>query len=156
MQQLLDRIAVEPEVSVGNIMRPVGARIRPDATARQAAAILAYYDTTNLPVVERGDGRVVGVLSASDILHLRTHEERDTGDGAEQPVRSLPDAILDTVRVREIMLPVLFSVEPTASLCELADLIERTGTDRVLVVADGRLCGVVTTTDLLRAYSTTT
>jgi CBS domain-containing protein len=153
MQMLIDRVAARPGLFVADIMCLPAARIRPDATARQGAALLAYYGVTTVPVVERM-GRVVGVLAAGDILHLRARETPGTTGPGTAAGECLPDAILDGYRVEEIMLPVLFSVSPDASVAEVAELMERTGTDRVIVADDGVLRGTVTTTDLLRALST--
>jgi CBS domain-containing protein len=155
MEMLLDRADVTADVLVGDIMSTTVVKVMPQATARQAAAVLAYYGLTSIPVVERR-GRVVGVLSASDILHLRAREQpggRDSEPGEPKPKPCSADSILDCYTVREIMLPVVFSVAPTASIAELAHLVERTGTDRVLVVAGGQLAGIVTTTDLIRALT---
>jgi CBS domain-containing protein len=142
MHMLLNRAEVIPNLHVSDIMRPGVVKIRPDTSARQAAAQLAYYDLTRAPVVGR-DGRLAGVVSVHDILHLRTRKA-EADDGAIE-------GILDDYRVDEIMLPVLFSVEPTTSLADLAYLFERTGTDSVPVVEGGQLLGMVRTVDLLRA-----
>jgi CBS domain-containing protein len=134
-------------------MTPCVIRVAPDATARQGAAKLAYYGLTSVPVVEPS-GRVVGVLSASDVLHLRVRPTPANGDGGNgQDAPRFGESTLDTTRVREIMLPVLFSIAPTASLAELAHLVEETGAERVVVSENGQLAGLVTTTDLLRALA---
>lgn len=55
--------------------------------------------------------------------------------------------------VRDIMTAIHFSVEPDASLGELADLMVRGRIHRALVVQDGELRGIVTTFDVLKAVS---
>jgi CBS-domain-containing membrane protein len=150
MPMLLDRAEVTSDVMVRDIMCPSVVRIRADATARQGAAALAYYGLTSLPVADRA-GRVLGILSAGDILHLRLREPQP-GDGASAtPDPRFDTNSLDETPVHSIMLPVLFRIESTASLAELAHLFETTGADRVVVEAEGWLAGIVTTTDLLRA-----
>jgi len=148
MQTLMHRAATAPIDRVSLAMGAARPWIRPEATAREAAAMLAYFGATSLPVADRG-GRLAGIVSAADILHLQDREP-----GRDQPgCRATSTDALDRNRVREIMMPALFTVTPDATLSELADLLRASGTDRVLVVEDGVLRGIVTATDLLRALT---
>ncbi len=63
---------------------------------------------------------------------------------------------MDTLTVSEIMTPVSFSVEPDATLKSVADFLVRGRIHRALVVEDGRLEGIVTSMDVLKAFSETT
>jgi len=148
MLTLMDRAATAPVDRVSLVMGAAKPSVRPDATVREAAAMLAYFGATSLPVADRG-GRLAGIVSAADILHLQDRE----------PARDQPDCrapstdVLDRHHVREIMMPALFTLTPDATLCELADLLRASGTDRVLVVEEGVLRGIVTATDLVRALT---
>jgi CBS domain-containing protein len=153
MQMLLDRAEATTGLLVRDIMCSSVIRITPDASARQCAALLAYYGLTSVPVVERM-GRVVGIVAASDILHLRMRETPErSGSEAGEPTPRFETDTLDSYTVGEIMLPVLFSIAPSASLADLARLFEQTGAERVVVAEDERLAGIVTTTDLLCALA---
>jgi CBS domain-containing protein len=150
MHMLINRANATSKLHVSDIMRPGVVKVRPDATARQGAAVLAYYGPTSAPVVERS-GRLVGVISVNDILHLRTRGME--AEGAAPVTGDASTSVLDDYRVSEIMLPVLFSIEPTASLAVLAELLDRTGTDRVPVAGNGLLLGMVSSVDLLQALA---
>jgi CBS domain-containing protein len=152
MHMLMNRANATSKLHVSDIMRQGAIRVRPDATARQGAAVLAYYGLTSAPVVER-TGRLVGVVSVNDILHLRTREMEAGAEGPDPMDQAASASLLDDYRVSEIMLPVLFSIEPTASLAELAELLDRTGTDRVPVVGNGLLLGMVGSVDLLQTLA---
>lgn len=157
-------------------------RITPDASVRQLISLLAYYGVGSVPVAERS-GRVTGVVSAADVLHLAAEESKVpiwyvpreqpmAGEPMAQPrpraepagpeqyrelfrplLQDLSEHILDGCTVREVMMPVTVSVPPTATISELAHCLLRTGVDRVLVVEQEKLLSVVTSSDLLRAVA---
>ena len=60
---------------------------------------------------------------------------------------------MDTLTVSDIMTPVSFSVGPETSLKDLADFLVRGRIHRALVVEDGRLEGIVTSMDVLKALA---
>ncbi len=60
---------------------------------------------------------------------------------------------LDRLTVSDIMTPVSFSVRPEASVVELAEFLVRGRIHRAVVLDDGRLLGIVTTMDVLRALA---
>ena len=65
----------------------------------------------------------------------------------------LPEAAFDTVRVREIMTPVSFSVGPDMPVPELCEFLVRGRIHRALVVSEGQLLGIVTSHDVLRGVA---
>lgn len=60
---------------------------------------------------------------------------------------------LDELTVSDIMTPVTFTLPVTTSARELADFLVRGRIHRAVVVEDGRLQGIVTTMDVLRAVA---
>ena len=60
---------------------------------------------------------------------------------------------MDSLTVGDIMTPVSFSVEPDSSVKELADFLVRGRIHRALVIEDGRLEGIVTSMDILKALA---
>jgi hypothetical protein len=60
---------------------------------------------------------------------------------------------LDQLSVSDILTPVTFSVEGHATVAELADFLVRGKIHRALVQEDGRLEGIVTAMDVLRAVA---
>ncbi len=63
------------------------------------------------------------------------------------------DGPMDQLSVSDIMTPVTFTVEGTATLAELADFLVRGGIHRALVLDEGRLAGIVTAMDVLRVVA---
>lgn len=60
---------------------------------------------------------------------------------------------LDQLSVSDILTPVTFSVEGSATVAELADFLVRGKIHRALVQEDGRLEGIVTAMDILRVVA---
>jgi H+/Cl- antiporter ClcA len=118
-------------VAIRQIMSsPVGT-LPATATVAEARAALAAGRHTAYPLVDEG-GACVGIVTRSDML------EGHLADG--EPVRA--EASLDVA--------VVSPADPAiAALQVMAD----EGVDHVPAVEDGRLVGIVTRTDLLRASS---
>jgi CBS domain-containing protein len=64
-----------------------------------------------------------------------------------------PDSEFDSVLVRDIMTPVSFSVAPDSTVPELCEFLVRGRIHRAVVVEEGRLVGIVTSADVLRAVA---
>lgn len=182
MSSMLERAGVASDLRVRDIMQQHVIKIVPDASVRQLITLLAYYGINNVPVVER-TGRVAGVVSAADVLHLAAEESRVpiwyvpreqalAGEPMAQPrpaadrpgpeyyhellrplLEELSDHVLDRYTVRDVMAPVTISVTPAASIPELAHALLRAGAERALVVEEEKLIGVVTSADLLRGVA---
>lgn len=63
------------------------------------------------------------------------------------------DGPMDELTVSDIMTPVTFTLPVTASVTDLAGFLVRGRIHRAVVVDDGRLQGIVTTMDVLRALA---
>ena len=107
--------------------------VRPHETARHAYQLMRDNRFRHLPVVE--DGRLVGILSDRDL----------------RPVLLSPG--LARARVRELMSEDLTTVGPETPIEEAASLLVVKKIGCLPVVAQGRLVGIVTETDLLAVPS---
>ncbi len=125
---LRDRI---PQIVIAQSLMSSPVRtIRPDATIDEAQRVLLRYGHSGLSVVNDQD-ELVGVISRRD-LDLALHH----GFG-HAPVRGY---MATTVR----------AIAPETSLSEIQDLMLKWDIGRLPVVADGKLVGIVTRTDVLR------
>lgn len=128
------------------------------------ARLLRNHHISGVPVIDRSD-RVVGVLSESD-LYDELH--RSTGVGS---ARGLLDLLLTAggykspqllnqclhhlrhARVAGTMRTPAVVLGPGASLGEAAELMNRHGFNRLPVVDEGRLVGIVSRQDLVEAVT---
>lgn len=108
------------------------------------------------------DGSVAGVISSSDLLRA-VHDERDTVTSQSDYLRDLlefsaPDWAGETTdfqdrlgqrTVAEVMTKGAVTVAPETRISEVARTLREYCIHRVWVEEDGKLCGVISTFDLL-------
>jgi CBS domain-containing protein len=137
----------------------------PAESIYNAARILRENRISGAPVVS--DGRVVGILSETDIMKLveTPYLELNTilpspFDIVELPIRmkfELKEAMkkikkASSLQVKEIMTKKVFTIEPEASIEDAAKLMSRQKINRLPVVdKDGKLVGIVTRGDIIGA-----
>jgi len=109
----------------GMILAPV--TVRPSQSLRDALEVMRKHDISGVPVVE-GE-RPVGILTARDI---RFEQNLD------QPVRAL-------------MTKELVTVPPGVGVDEAKRLLHKHRIEKLLVVDDGKLVGLITIKDILQA-----
>jgi CBS domain-containing protein len=151
-----------PEPTVGDIMdrHPVSVSPRTDVTT--LIRLLREHELPGLPVVE-DDGTLVGIVTESDLvlrgddssLHLPHYLELFGGVVFLEPLQHLEDRIRKAFasNVEEMMTAYVVTVTPEASVHEAAQLISRTGHNRIPVVDGAKLVGVVTRVDALDALT---
>lgn len=128
---------------VKQLMSAPAATVAPGDSLHIADGIMSLGVVRHLPVVSGDD--LVGVVSQRDILR---------SPGLLSPVLGLAvdtRAALKTLRVEDAMSPTVLTIGAEASVREAA---ERMLTHRVgclPVVDGGKLVGIITTSDLLRA-----
>lgn len=99
------------------------------------------------PVVDE-NGAVIGVISVMDLLRASDQandDERDEGEGAD------PGAQLRVATAIDLASPIATWVPPETPAGEVARLMREEGIHRVLVGVEGRLEGILSAYDLLRA-----
>jgi CBS domain-containing protein len=129
--------------------------VRPDASLQDIARLLVDRHISALPVTDEDD-RIVGIVSESDLLRRgETGTERRRSWWLELFVS--PDTLAREyvkahgVRAIDVMTSHVHCVRESASLAEIADLMEAEHVKRVPVVRAGRLIGIVSRADLVRA-----
>jgi CBS domain-containing protein len=127
------------------------------AAASVADAVSAMLDrrVSGLPVVE-SNGALVGIVTEGDFLRrAELGTEHKVGRWLRlffSPGRAAVDYAHDQGRrVGDVMTAPAIAVGPDASVQEIVDLMTRHAVKRLPVVEDGRLVGIVSRSDLLRA-----
>jgi CBS domain-containing protein len=133
--------------------------VKPDATVREVAALLAGRGISGVPVVDAND-RVVGIVSEGDLLHrAETGTERRPKRRRSWWLDSLAsDLASDYVKshgrkVEDVMTREVITVSEATELADVALLLETKGIKRVPVVIDGRLVGIISRANLIRALA---
>ena len=111
-----------------DIMRKQVLTVRPETTLRELARLLSSRGVSGAPVVGP-QGDLIGVVSQTDLLRQRDEDS---------PVAS-------------VMTPWTVSFEEETEISELARQMLAKNIHRVVVTREGRLCGIITTMDMVRA-----
>ena len=152
---------MEPLTSAGNVMTDSVVTVSPEATLLDVMRLFVEEEIHAAPVVG-DDGRLMGVISTTDLLRAQ-EEEHDTVRTTTDYLRgllefSLPDwtedleDFQDRLRrctVEEAMNRSYVSVPIDAPVALVARRLRENRIHRVWVEKEGRLCGVVSTLDLM-------
>ena len=133
----------------------------PDTSVQALATLLSERGISGVPVVDK-DGRLVGIVSEGDLLHrAETGTERRTQRRRSRWLDTFAadqEAARDYVKahgrsVQEIMTREVISVSDTTELADIATLLETKRIRRVPVIRDGKLVGIVSRANLVRALA---
>ena len=133
------------------------ATVRPDTDVAEAIKLLAERDVSALPVLDDA-GDLVGMLSEADLIHrveIGTEKQRPWWQEALTGASTLAVDFAKShgKKVGEVMTPGVISVSEETLLSEIAGVLERNGIQRVPVVKDGKLAGVVSRSNLIQALA---
>lgn len=147
-------------LTVADVMARDVITIAPDMPVQAVAMLLYERHISGAPVVDAA-GRLVGILSEGDLM---THT---AAIGEETPPRAWwlrlfsdrtarAEDYLKThgLTAADVMTRDPHTVAPTASLAEVARLLERHHIKRLPVLEGGRLVGIVSRANLLRGLAT--
>ncbi len=131
------------ERSVADLMTSDPASVHPTQRLSVARHGMLASGGHHVPVVE--DGRFIGLLTPSDLLQVAPSNAY-----AMDP--DVLDRTLDRVTVRHAMQEDVLTIRADATIGDACRLFARGGFHCLPVVDDeGALCGLLTTTDIVRA-----
>ena len=120
--------------------------VGPDSSVKYAGEVMADRGFAALPVVD-DELRLVGIVAEADVLRdripadPRLHARRDAGATVAPP----------SLLVRGVMTPMVRTAEVSDDVADIARLFVDHALRSVPVLEDGRLAGIVSRRDLLRA-----
>lgn len=133
--------------------------VEPGTSVQALASLLSDRGISGVPVIE-GD-RVIGIVSEGDLLHRaetgterRIQRQRPRWFDDRRRESSARDYIKSHARtVRDLMTREVISVVDTADLAEVAAVMETNRIKRVPVMRDGKLVGIISRANLVRALA---
>jgi CBS domain-containing protein len=146
------------DLTARDVMTTVVHTVGPELSLEEIAQILAAQRISGVPVVD-ADGRVMGIVSEADLIdeHKRNaHIPRVALYG----FFPIPDEILakafdggKKLKARDVMTKRVITDTEDRPVHELADLMVRHRINRVPILRDGKLVGIVTRGDLVQAMA---
>jgi len=136
------------ELMTGNVVS-----VSPETPLRDAASMLVEHRVSGLPVVLRDE--VIGVISEADIVAKASGGASSEGGGLLAWLFE-PDAREIKVSARtvgEAMTSPALTIAATRPVHEAARKMITEGVNRLPVVEDGRLVGILTRADIVRAFT---
>ncbi len=138
-----------------DLMTPDVVTVPPETPVIAMARLLADRGISAVPVVN-AEGKVLGVVTEADLIRrLAGEEDRPTSwfgslftDPASQAERY---ARTHGVTATDLMTEAVVSVAPDTPAAQIAHLMEERNIRRVVVLDGGKLKGIVSRADLLRA-----
>ena len=135
--------------------------VSPEVSVQELAKVLSDRGISGVPVID-ADSRLVGVVTEGDLLHRA--ETGTAHRGGHPRARWLDTLAADRElardyiksharKVADIMTRDVVSVDETADLADIANLLEARRIKRVPVVRDGRVVGIVSRANLVRAVA---
>ena len=144
------------KLTAATVMSAPVLTVSADMALAQAVGLMLDRNISGLPVVDP-EARLIGIVTEGDLL--RRHEigtERYGPAWVEAfRVPAVAEAYTHShgVKVADVMTSPVITVDPEAGLAEIVDLMERRQINRVPVVRNGLLVGVVSRRDVLRALA---
>ena len=152
-------------MKVKEIMTKEVVTVTPDTLVKDAASLLAEKDISGVPVVD--GGKVVGVFSEADVLRSIKTTKKDLrliypsisslGIAFQEEVtqREIIDAFEEIGRspVKEVMSTAVVTVGPEITLNEAIVKMVQKGINRLPVVDNNLLVGIITRGDVIRGLA---
>jgi len=142
--------------------------VDPDTSVQAVAKLLSERGISGVPVVDSAN-RLVGIVSEGDLLHrvetgTERQPERLTGRRRRSwwldTIASDQELARDYAKshgrtAKDVMTREVISITDTTELADVAMLLETKRIKRVPVLRDGKLVGIVSRANLVRALATT-
>jgi CBS domain-containing protein len=134
-------------MNVGDVMTRDVIGVAPGDSLKEAGRLLVEHRVSGLPVVD-GWGHVVGVLSEADLLPKEVAPFPNGRGLVPHDARQKLEAVV----VGEAMSSPALTIEEDRPVAAAARMLIEQGVKRLPVVNDGRLIGIVSRHDLVRAF----
>jgi CBS domain-containing protein len=141
----------------GDVMTERVLRATPGTTVSDIAQILYERQISALPVID-DDGRVVGIVTEGDLMRrpeIGTVRKQpgDLDSFAERTVRAAAYIKAHGLTAADVMTRHVVTVTKDTPLAVVAELMEKHRIKRVPVIDGGKLVGIVSRLDLVRAVT---
>ena len=152
------------KLTAKDIMNADVVLVHDDMSVHELAATLTQHGISGAPVLD-GDGRLVGVVSLSDIVandgkRQAIHGGEHVGDFFlqgwedeldETDMRPFHVVADEGMTVADILTSVIYTVDENTDIATMADTMIQGRIHRLVVTRDEAVVGIVSTLDMLKA-----
>ncbi len=153
-------------MKIKDVMNKDVITCKPDDTLSQVSLLFRVNHISGLPVVEKG--KVVGLVSETDLIKLLKSPEFSNELWLPSPLEVIEIPIRNFVRfeetkkalenlkqrpVRAIMTKTVHAISPDDSLEKASGIMVRYKINRLPVVENDKLIGIVARSDIIRGLS---
>jgi CBS domain-containing protein len=146
-------------MKVSDVMSTGVVSVGPETPARKVAEILLKNRISAVPVLD-DKGAPIGIVSEGDLMPRNETERESRRDwwlrmlSQGQEVSSdYLKSLTDDRSAREVMISPVVTIDADADLIDVAELLSSKRIKRVPVMRDGKLVGIVSRADLVRAFA---
>lgn len=144
-------------MKVRDIMSTKVVTVSPSTSVRDIAGLMVERHVSGLPVLN-DNGTLVGMVSEGDLLRrpeigTQKHRRRWVSffSGVDEQAREFTKS--HALRAGDVMTEQVIHVSEETPLGEVVGLMEKHNIKRLPVLSDGKLVGIVSRADLLRALA---
>ena len=145
------------------IMTPNVKAVPQSWTMERFVRFLTDNEINGSPVANE-EGEIIGIATLKDVAEFRWNTSREDMEEAKLTPEEAEDArrlrmmIFEEmskvpVEVRDIMTPIILSVDEQTPVGAIADLMMKEHLHRVFVTRDNHVTGIITTYDMLKLIS---
>ncbi|PSF10617.1 histidine kinase [Marinobacter fuscus] len=144
------------------IMTPTIKAVPHHWTMDRLARFLTDNEITGSPVTD-DNGDIIGIVTLKDITEFRwnandTNDQPALSDEDRAAARHLRRVLFEEmgkvpVEVRDIMTPIVLSVDEQTPVRDIADIMMQEHLHRIFVTRDSKITGIITTYDMLKLVS---
>jgi CBS domain-containing protein len=147
-------------LDAASIMSREVVTARPEDTVSQVARLLTHNQISAVPVCDQS-GALLGMVSEGDLMRpfSSSNVERRgrwlalLADGTDLAPDFLEYVRLDRHRVSDLMTRPAITASESAGIADLAELLAKHRIKRLPIVRDGKLVGIVSRADVIRAIA---
>ncbi len=131
-------------MKVKELMTPKVLTVSPDDKVDRVFFLFNFENIRHLPVVEKN--KLVGIISDRDLKKILGSPKKFLDRGADRPLT------ISSRKVRTIMRRGVISIEPEQRAADAAAIMAKRKIGALPVVHKDRLVGILTATDVLKAF----
>jgi len=145
-------------MNISEFMSSPAHSVGPDTTVEEGANLMCQHKVSALPVVD-GDGAVIGIITESDFVGRDAKVPHALGTIKElfgqihnfNDIEAVYKSAKDK-KISDVMTKAVKTIDKGADLNDLLQMMSDTGLKRIPVTENGKLIGMVTRKDLIKAF----